>query len=132
MITVLGVLAALVVFAAINAEPNSARAACTTSYKTVETAAEAYKAQTGHYPTQLTDLTGQQRGLDGAMDGPWLRDMPDAYTPGGNPSITGGGMYGLMIDPATNSIAVGTIKANGASSDTGTPLADGDVNCAEA
>ncbi len=133
MVTVvLGILAAVAVFGIIGAEPSSASAACEASFKTVETAAEAYKAQTGQYPAQLSDLTGQHMGLTGAMEGPWLRDMPDVYTPGSNASITTNGIYGLTIDPANSAIAVGTIKANGAMADTGTPLVDGDANCAEA
>jgi prepilin-type N-terminal cleavage/methylation domain-containing protein len=132
VMVILGIVASIAVFAAINAEPPSARAACQTSFKTVETAAEAYRAQIGHYPTQLTDLTGQTPGLNGGMDGPWLRDPPNAYTPGATPSITNGGIFGVAIDSSTQSIAVGTIKANGALGDTGTPLEDGDANCTQA
>jgi type II secretory pathway pseudopilin PulG len=132
MIVILGIVAAIAVFAVINAEPSSARAACQTTFKTVETAAEAYQAQTGHYPPQITALTGQAPGLDGAMDGPWLKDLPNTYTPGVTPSITNSGMYGVTIDSANRSVAVGTLKANGALSNTGTPLVDGDTNCSQA
>jgi type II secretory pathway pseudopilin PulG len=129
---VLGILAAVAVFGIVGADPSSTSVACEASFKTVETAAEAYKAQTGQYPAQLSDLTGQHVGLTGVMEGPWLRDMPDVYTPGPDPSITTNGIYGLSIDPVNNAIAVGTIKANGATADTGTPLVDGDANCSEA
>jgi general secretion pathway protein G len=132
IIVVLGIVASIVVFAVIDAAPDSARASCQTTFKTVESAAEAYKAQTGQYPAQLGNLTETARGLDGLMDGPWLKDLPATYTPGATPSITGNEIYGLSVDSATNSIAVGTIKANGAVSDTGTPMVDGDANCAQA
>jgi type II secretory pathway pseudopilin PulG len=132
MLVILSIVAAIVVFAVINAEPNSAQAACQSTFKTVETAAEAYEAQTGGYPAQLTALTAQAPGLDGAMDGPWLKDLPDTYTPGATPSITDNGMYGVTIDSATKSIAVGTIKSDGALADTGTPMVDGDANCSQA
>jgi prepilin-type N-terminal cleavage/methylation domain-containing protein len=131
-LVILGIVAAIVVMAVITGPPNTAEAACQTSYKTVETAAEAYEAQTGQYPTQITDLTGQALGLDGKMDGPWLKDLPDTYTVGSPASVTNKAPYGVTIDPATQSIAVGTIKANGALSDTGTPLVDGDANCSQA
>jgi prepilin-type N-terminal cleavage/methylation domain-containing protein len=132
MIVILGIVASIAVFAVIDAEPNTARAACQTTFKTVETAAEAYHAQTGQYPSQLAALTGQAVGVNGVLDGPWLKDLPNTYTPGTAPAITNNALYGLTVDPATNSIAVGTIKANGATSDTGTPMVDGDANCAEA
>jgi type II secretory pathway pseudopilin PulG len=132
MLVILSLVSAIVVFAVIDAEPSSALSACQTTFKTVESAAEAYQAQTGQYPAQLTALTGQAPGLDGAMDGPWLKDLPNKYTPGATPSITDNGMYGLTIDSATRSIAVGTIKSNGALSDTGTPVVDGDANCSQA
>jgi general secretion pathway protein G len=47
----LAILAAIVVFAVQNLTGQSAKAACNADYKTVETAAEAYKAQIGAYPT---------------------------------------------------------------------------------
>ena len=58
VIVVLGILAAIVVFAVQNLAGTSAQAACKTDFKTVETAVEAYKAETGSYPTAITDLTG--------------------------------------------------------------------------
>jgi general secretion pathway protein G len=132
VITILGLLAAVVVFAVTAAVPGGARAACESNYKTVEMAAEAYKAQVGKYPTQFAQLTNTTTGLNGSTDGPWLKEAPDTYTPGSSPNITHNASYGLAIDSTSDSIAVGTIKANGATADSGTPLAGGNQNCAQA
>jgi general secretion pathway protein G len=132
VITILALLATVVVFAVTQAVPDGAKAACESNYKTVEMAAEAYKAQVGSYPTQFAQLTGTTTGLNGSTDGPWLKEAPDTYTPGAAPSISHNDSYGLAIDSSSESIAVGTIKGNGAAADTGTPLAGGNQNCAQA
>jgi prepilin-type N-terminal cleavage/methylation domain-containing protein len=51
VIVILGILAAIVVFAVQNLTSSSSQASCGSDYKTVETAAEAYKAQMGNYPS---------------------------------------------------------------------------------
>jgi prepilin-type N-terminal cleavage/methylation domain-containing protein len=56
VIVVLGILAAIVVFAVQNLTGTSAQASCKTDYKSVETAAEAYKAQTSAYPTDVNAM----------------------------------------------------------------------------
>jgi general secretion pathway protein G len=75
VIVVLGILAAIVVFAVQNLTGQSTASGCQSDYKTVETAAEAYKAQMGSYPTDITTMTktGIQPG-SGAAVGPWLKD----------------------------------------------------------
>ena len=50
VIVILGILAAIVVFAVQNLTSSSAQSACKSDLKNVETAAEAYKAQMGNYP----------------------------------------------------------------------------------
>ncbi len=50
VIVILGILAAIVVFAVQNLTGSSAQASCGSDFKTVETAAEAYKAQVTTYP----------------------------------------------------------------------------------
>ena len=50
VIVILGILAAIVVFAVQNLAGSSALASCKADVKTAETAAEAYKAQMGNYP----------------------------------------------------------------------------------
>jgi general secretion pathway protein G len=55
VIVILGILAAIVVFAVQNLTGSSAQSACKSDFKTVETGIEAFNAQNGHYPT-TTDL----------------------------------------------------------------------------
>lgn len=50
VIVILGILAAIVVFAVQNLTGSSAQSACKSDFKTVETAVEAYKAQMTGYP----------------------------------------------------------------------------------
>ena len=144
VIVILGILAAIVVFAVQNLTSQSDVAACQAQYKTVETAVEAYKAQIGTYPTQaqgFARLQTQQTGLDGSLDGPWLRDLPPegvvngagAVTPVA-PSTATSSPYYLTIDPALpgtanyGAVMVGTVKANGATSNSAST--DGVGNCA--
>ena len=47
---ILGILAGIVVFAVQSLASSSGQASCSTDYKTVQTALEAYKAQMGGYP----------------------------------------------------------------------------------
>jgi general secretion pathway protein G len=53
VVVILGILAAIVVFAVQNFTGTSAQSSCKTDYKSVETAAEAYKANTGAYPASV-------------------------------------------------------------------------------
>jgi prepilin-type N-terminal cleavage/methylation domain-containing protein len=102
VIVILGILAAIVVFAVQNLTTQSAKAACGSDLKTVETATEAYKAQMGNYPDfqavggtgvktdtglagdNAADLAGEllvnaatapNNGTDATV-GPWLKDVP--------------------------------------------------------
>lgn len=130
VIVILGILAAIVVFAVENLTSQSTKSACQATYKTTETAFEAYAAQIGSYPATLNDLTTQKTGLNGQLDGPWLKDLPPLYTPAvaGPPavaaSITGNGPYGIYM-ASSDTLGVGTIKNNGAGSDSnGATMAD--------
>jgi general secretion pathway protein G len=116
VIVILGILAAIVVFAVQNLTGQSKSAACQAQVKTVETAQETYKAQVGVYPTAYTDLTGTHVGLDGSTDGPWLKDVPPTSGP-----------YLVTIDGNGNT-QVQTVKASGAQADK--PATTGTVNCA--
>ena len=51
VVVILGILAAIVVFAVQSLTSRVPQASCGSDYKTVETALEAYKAQMGNYPT---------------------------------------------------------------------------------
>jgi general secretion pathway protein G len=99
VIVILGILAAIVVFAVQNLTGSSAKSACGSDFKTVETAVEAYKAQVGNYPNAGgAGTTGPQTdtavvGANGTASllaagnvapnlttnpavGPWLKDTP--------------------------------------------------------
>ena len=56
VISILGILAGIVVFAVGSAKTDSEAASCDADKKTVSTAAEAYKAKTGNYPATLADM----------------------------------------------------------------------------
>jgi len=118
VIVILGVLAAIVVFAVENLTGQSQVAACQSQYKTVETAAEAYKAETGAYPTTITALGSTATGGNGfsGTEGPWLKDLP--------PTASGAGVpYYLSID-------TGTVNPGSVMVGTGTGAAtDGMTNC---
>jgi general secretion pathway protein G len=98
VIVILAILAAIVVFAVQNLTKQSATAACSSDFKTVESAAETYKAQVGVYPgdalpsgfttpTVGTAPTGSADNVplttlmgtvvdNGTVIGPWLKDYP--------------------------------------------------------
>jgi general secretion pathway protein G len=77
VIVVLGILAAIVVFAVQNLTGSSAKSACGADYKTVETAQEAYKAQEHAYATTSAELTTQNPAPPaGDGNGPWLKEFP--------------------------------------------------------
>ena len=131
VIVILGILAAIVVFAVQNLTGSSAQASCKADYKTVETAVEAYNAQVGHYPTAADATTAAYTGaghftepttpvdaIDALMakngsSGPWLRDFP-----------VNGSHYQIVVSPnGTNPsyIAVFDTGATPASSGPGDP-----------
>jgi prepilin-type N-terminal cleavage/methylation domain-containing protein len=72
VIVILGILAAIVVFAVQNLATSSSQASCGSDQKTVETASEAYKAQVGVYPTAVA--------VGAAVNG-WTNNGPPAGTP---------------------------------------------------
>jgi general secretion pathway protein G len=76
VVVILGILAAVVVFAVGNATDDAKTSACEAERSTLETAVEAYNAQTGDYPTEMNQLTaGETR---------FLRKAPTLYTIVGN------------------------------------------------
>jgi prepilin-type N-terminal cleavage/methylation domain-containing protein len=117
VIVILGILAAIVVFAVQNLTGQSSKAACQSQYKTLETAQEAYKAQIGSYATTFTQLNASTTvGVIGGASsaGPWIKDLPNTAS-----GASAGNYYG--INTANGSIQVGN--------NTGA-LADGSTNCA--
>jgi type II secretion system protein G len=57
VIVILGILAGVVVFSVNFVQERGVKAACQTDVKNVQTAVEAYKAQTGNYPANIAALT---------------------------------------------------------------------------
>lgn len=81
VIIILAILATIVIFAVGTTTKNAAVAACKSTVKTVETALEAYKAQTptGTYPNALTTLTKKTTTVTANNPvGPWLKSLPNA------------------------------------------------------
>jgi prepilin-type N-terminal cleavage/methylation domain-containing protein len=79
VIIILAVLAAIVVFAVGTTSKNAVAASCNADAKSVETAMEAYKAQTGGYPTAVSLLTAQTVTTVNGVNitvGPWLKAAP--------------------------------------------------------
>ncbi len=77
VIIILAILAAIVVFAVGTTTKNATVAACNATAKSVETAVEAYKAQTGSFPASVTVLTSSTgTNSTGTTIGPWLRQVP--------------------------------------------------------
>ncbi|HMC53118.1 MAG TPA: prepilin-type N-terminal cleavage/methylation domain-containing protein [Acidimicrobiales bacterium] len=86
VIVILGILAAIVVFAVGTTSATSAQAACHSDAKSLETALESYKAQTGAFPANdglgdgsglgWTTITGTATDANGNVVGPWLKQQP--------------------------------------------------------
>jgi len=72
VIVILGILAAIVVFAVGTTTSDATKNACKADFKSAETAVEAYKAQhNGTAPASLSTLTGSD-----SSGGPWLKEVP--------------------------------------------------------
>lgn len=79
VIIILAILAAIVVFAVGSTNQNAIASSCNADAKSVETAMEAYKAQTGGYPSAIDVLTTTQAtSVNGVAEtvGPWLKTAP--------------------------------------------------------
>jgi type II secretion system protein G len=115
VIVILGILAAIVVFAVQNLTGQSATAACQAEYKTVETALESYKAQMGQYPTTFDALTSTASGaVGGGTAGPWLKDsVPTNSTDNSNYwfSLDAGGGGTITVTPKTGTTSAGNDSA---------------------
>ena len=71
VIVIMGILAGIVVFAVGNLTDTASKNSCSTDAASVDTAAEAYKASTGAYPTQMSDLTSGANKM--------LKSAPKSY-----------------------------------------------------
>ena len=76
VIVILGILAAVVVFAVGGITDSGQTSSCKAELKTVETAIEAYRAQNPSYAVNMTYLTGGQ----------FLRSTPSWYTTQASPN----------------------------------------------
>ncbi|MDA8310664.1 MAG: prepilin-type N-terminal cleavage/methylation domain-containing protein [Actinomycetota bacterium] len=76
VIIILAILATIVIFAVGTTTHNAAAASCKSTVKEIQTAVEAYKAQTGTFPGALTVLAGTTTGRTGTTVGPWLKSTP--------------------------------------------------------
>lgn len=96
VLSIIGILAATVVFATQDLTGSSSVAACRSDYKTIETAQEERKAQAGSYATAVSTLLLPATGTDGGSVGPWLREVPTSsrYTIGIN--ATPGPQFGAV------------------------------------
>ena len=78
VILVLGILAAIVIFALGGVTGQSAVAACNTDAKSVETAVAAYQAQNGNSATALTSAQWSAALTGTANGGPFLHTFPSS------------------------------------------------------
>ena len=83
VIIILAILATIVIFAVGTTTKNASVAACKSTAKSIETALEAYHAQTSNtangplWPAALTTLTKTTlKNATGTSIGPWLRTLP--------------------------------------------------------
>jgi general secretion pathway protein G len=82
VIVILGILAAVVVFAVGGSTKDAKNSACASEKQAAETAVEAYRAKTGDYPTAWSDMT------DSSSDKQFLRAAPKNYNLGANGAVT--------------------------------------------
>jgi general secretion pathway protein G len=78
VVLILGILAAIVMFAVGSFTSTSAVAACNTDAKTVETAISAYDATNGTYPPAQTTTSNAALTADPSTGGPYLRSFPSS------------------------------------------------------
>ena len=116
VIVILGILAAIVVFAVQNLSGQSSQSACSSDYKSTETALEAYKAQLNNYPASLSALTATGTDSTGATVGPWLKELP-ANSAAVTTNVSGAHYYFVYTPTPTGGPYTGygiTIGENGA------------------
>jgi type II secretion system protein G len=83
VIVILGILAAVVVFAVGGTTDNAQRSACKAELNTVESAVEAFNSSLGVYPTSADQQVHPPNDADGNPVGRFLRSAPKWHTVGG-------------------------------------------------
>jgi prepilin-type N-terminal cleavage/methylation domain-containing protein len=125
VIIVLGILAAIVVFAIGNTRKDSVASSCKTTWKSVELAAEAANTKSGAYPSDSQHLRTQPNGVATQSIGGLLKDPLAAnsdfevvYVPGATDKIvkdasganyTGKTSYSLWLRNSGGQLIDGTI-----------------------
>jgi general secretion pathway protein G len=79
VVVILGILAAVVVFAVGGSTEKAQQSACNAERSTLETAVEAYRASEGDYPGDTDDLVGADR---------FLRSTPKWYETNGGGELS--------------------------------------------
>ena len=113
VIIILAILATIVIFAVGTTTKNAALASCRSTVKTVQTALEAFKAQTptGTYPAHLSTLATTV-GTGATAKGPWLKSAPHTAT--ATVAKYGWAFVNYNSTPGTFSVKVkGTTTATG-------------------
>ena len=88
VIVILGILAAVVVFAVGGSTQQAGIKACLAERSTVESAVEAFKAQTEKYPTDVSQLISGAATPDGGNTGILLRHSPKYWTVDSSGTLT--------------------------------------------
>jgi prepilin-type N-terminal cleavage/methylation domain-containing protein len=105
VIVILGILAAIVVFAVQNLTGSSAKSACGSDLKSTETAVEAYKAQMGAYPTGGGTTNSDPTTANAAAAA--------VVTPGTPYTVAGGELTGgSLVSAATNAAPAKDVSGN--------------------
>ena len=125
VIIILAILATIVIFAVGTTTKNAALVSCQSTVKTVQTALEAFKAQTptGGYPTTVTALATK----NATTQGPWLKSKPH-YTAAATETSTMVKKYGWALTayvPATGTFKVQTKGTATAQKTTATTVCKG-------
>ena len=98
VIVILGILAAVVVFAVGGSTQQAGVKACLAERSTVESAVEAFKAQTNAYPTSTTQLINGAATPDGGNTGILLRHPPKYWDVHSDGTLS---RIGATPDPVT-------------------------------
>jgi general secretion pathway protein G len=107
VIVILAILAAIVVFAVGTTSTNAVAASCRADAKSVETAVEAYHAQTGAFPANVSALA-VSTVTNGSTVGPWLRAVPTAS----QYSISLGGSGTVLVSSSGGAFANFDVSPN--------------------
>ena len=98
VIIILGILAAIVVFAVGTTRGDAVASACKTDYKSIELAAEAYKTKKGSYPSETQLKDGSTTLL---KTWPTSSDYAFAFGSTGKITVSGANVVGGVVGTGT-------------------------------